>query len=43
MVRHVSAVLVHHNLCKQERLAYIYTNGDYILSMVEFESGYPGF
>ena len=27
MVRHVSAVLMHHNLCKQQRLTYIYTNG----------------
>ena len=33
MVRHVSAVLMHHNLCKQQRLTYIYTNGDSILSM----------
>ena len=23
MVRHVSAVLMHHNLCKQQRLTYI--------------------
>ena len=43
MVRHVSAVLMHHNLCKQQRLTYIYTNGDSILSMVEFESGTLGF
>ena len=43
MVRHVSAVLMHHNLCKQQRLTYIYTNGDSILPMVGFESGIPGF
>ena len=30
-------------ICKQQRLTYIYTNGDCILSMVEFESGIPGF
>ena len=43
MVRHVSAVLMHHNLCKQQRLKYIYTNGDSILSMVEINLEFQGF
>ena len=37
------AVLMHHNLCKQLSLTYIYTNGDSTLSMVGSESRIPGF
>ena len=42
MRRRFSAVLMHHNLCQQQRLTYIYTNGDPILLMVGSESGIPG-
>ena len=38
-----SALLMHHSLCKQQRLTYINTNVDSILSMVGFESRIPGF
>ena len=41
--RFSAAVLMHHNLCKQQSLTYIYTNGDSLLLMVGFESRIPGF